>query len=95
MTREQVAEKIRWPFVIWLAGLVNVGAMVPQLIEIIRIQKTEGLSLAMFAIYLVIQIAFSLQGFFRRDRVLMVCMALSACVSAVIIALILFLRHAS
>jgi len=30
VTREEFANKIRWDIIIWTAGLVNVGAMLPQ-----------------------------------------------------------------
>jgi len=92
LTREQIAKKIRWDGIIWTAGLVNIGAMIPQLYQIIKTRSVEGLSLEMFVIYFFIQVAFSLQGFFRRDKMLMACLGLSAAVSAVIIGLVLYLR---
>jgi len=95
MTREEVAKKIRWSWIIWTAGIVNVGAMLPQLYKLITTQQTEGLALEMFLIYFGIQIAFSLEGYFTRNRMLMVCLGLSAVVSAVIIGLVLYLRHFS
>lgn len=93
MTREDVAKKIRWPFIIWLAGLVNVGAMLPQLAKIIQTKSTEGLALEMFVIYFLIQVAFSLEGYFTRNKMLMVCLGLSALVSATIISLVFYLRY--
>jgi uncharacterized protein with PQ loop repeat len=93
MTREEVAERIRWSRIIWLAGIVNVGAMLPQLWQIIKTHETKGLSLGMVGIYFFIQIAFSLQGFFRRDKMLMWCLGLSALVSAIIISMVVYLRH--
>jgi uncharacterized protein with PQ loop repeat len=63
-------------------GLVNVAAMLPQLYQLVTTHKTEGLNVLMFWIYLIIQIAFSLQGFFRRDQMLMWCLGLSALVTA-------------
>ena len=92
MTREEVAKKIRWDVIIWTAGLVNVGAMLPQLYQIFKTRNVEGVSLEMFVIYFFLQVAFSLQGFFRRDKMLMVCLGLSAVVSAVIIGLVVYLR---
>jgi len=47
MTREQVAGKIYWSWIIWLFGFVNVGAMLPQLLQVFQTRKTEGLSLEM------------------------------------------------
>ena len=92
MTREEVAKTIRWEIIIWTAGLVNVGAMLPQLYQIVTTRNVAGLSLEMFVIYFFLQVAFSLQGFFRRDKMLMVCLGLSAVVSAIIICLVLYLR---
>jgi len=92
LTREEFAEKIRWDVIIWTAGLVNVGAMLPQLYQIFKTRNVEGVSLEMFVIYFFLQVAFSLQGFFRRDKMLMVCLGLSAVVSAVIIGLVVYLR---
>jgi len=92
LTREEVTKKIRWDIIIWTAGLVNVGAMLPQLYQIIKTRNVDGLALEMFVIYFVLQVVFSLQGFFQRDKMLMVCLGLSAVVSAIIIGLVLYLR---
>ena len=93
MKRDEVAKKIRWSFIIWLAGLVNVGAMLPQLVKIIQTKNIEGLALEMFVIYFLIQVAFSFEGYFKRNMMLMVCLGLSALVSVTIISLVLYLRH--
>ena len=92
MKREEVAKRIRWDSIIWTAGLVNVGAMLPQLYQIVTTRNVEGLSLGMFVTYFFIQVAFSLQGFFRRDKMLMVCLGLSAVVSVTIIGFVVYLR---
>ncbi len=93
MTREQFAMKIRWQTIIWAVGIVNVIAMLPQLVRIIRTHAIQGLSLEMFLVYFLIQIAFSFEGFFTRNRMLMVCMALSAIVSATVIGFVIWIRH--
>lgn len=93
MTRDLIAKKIHWSFIIWLAGMVNVTAMLPQLVRIIRTRNIAGLSLAMFVLYFLVQVAFSIEGFFKNNRMLMVCMGLSAVVSGMIIALVTYLRH--
>jgi MtN3 and saliva related transmembrane protein len=93
MTRDLIARRVHWSFIIWLAGMVNVTAMLPQLVRIIRTRNTEGLSLAMFVLYFLVQIAFSIEGFFKKNRMLMVCMGLSAIVSGTIILLVTFLRR--
>jgi uncharacterized protein with PQ loop repeat len=90
--REELARIIHWPFIIWLAGIINVGAMLPQLYKIWSTHSSKDVSEEMIWIYLVIQIAFSLQGYFRRDRMLMICLGLSAVVSAVTIMSIRLVR---
>lgn len=92
MTREEFAKAIRWPIWIWLIGLVNVGAMLPQLIAILQTWSVENLSLGMYIIYLVVQVGFCLEGFFRRNRMMFWTMGLSASVSVIIITLILYIR---
>lgn len=92
MTREEVAKKIRWDNIVWTMGLVNVGAMLPQLYQIITTHNVEGLSLGMFVTFFFVQVAFSLQGFFRRDKMLMVCLGISAAVNAFIISFVIYLR---
>lgn len=93
MTREEFAAKIRWPWVIWSFGFVNVTAMLPQLWKLITTQVTEGLSVPMFLIYLSTQIAFALDGFFKRNNVLLVCLGLSALINLIVISLILYFRY--
>ncbi len=93
MTRDLIAKRIHWSLIIWLAGMVNVTAMLPQLVRIIRTRDVAGLSLAMFVLYFLVQVAFSIEGFFKKNRMLMVCMGLSAVVSGMIIVLVTYLRH--
>ncbi len=92
MTREQFAEMIHWSWIIWSFGLLNVGAMLPQLIKILLTKKVEGLSLSMFSLYFLIQVAFAFEGFFTRNIMLRVCMGFSATVSVAIIGLVLYIR---
>ena len=92
MTREKFAEKIHWKTIIWLFGLGNVVAMLPQTYQIITTWHVEGLSLGMFITYFVIQVAFSLEGFFSRNKMFMWCLGISSLISAITIGLILFIR---
>lgn len=92
MTRDELARRIRWPRIIWAAGIVNVTAMLPQLVKIVETRDVHNLSVSMFGLYFGVQVAFALHGFFNRDRMLMVCLGVSALVSATIITLILVLR---
>lgn len=93
MTREEIARKIHWPFIVWTFGILNVIAMLPQVFQIIHTRNVEGLSLETFSIYLVLQVAFSLEGYFTRNKMFMICMGLSAMVSVAIIILIVYLRY--
>jgi len=92
MTREQFTVLVRWPWIIWIAGLVNVVAMLPQLLKIWQTGQTAGLAMEMFVLYFIIQIAFSIHGFITRDRMLMWCLGLSALVSAITIVSVIYLR---
>ncbi|MBI3633342.1 MAG: hypothetical protein HY226_03570 [Candidatus Vogelbacteria bacterium] len=93
VAREELAKRIHWSFIIWLFGFINVGAMLPQLVQIVQNHKTEGLSLMMFATYFVVQVAFALDGYFRRNNVFMVCLGLSALINAITMSLVVYLRH--
>ena len=93
ITREEVAKKIHWNVIVWMiVGPVNMGAMFPQLYQIITTQNVIGVSLEMFVIFFFLQLAFSLQGFFRRDNMLMISMGVCAIVTTIIISLVLCLR---
>ncbi len=92
MTRERFAALVGWSWIIWFAGLVNVVAMLPQLIRIWRTGETAGLAMEMFILYFLIQVAFSIHGFLNRDKMLMWCLGLSALVSAITIVSVIYLR---
>jgi len=90
MTREEFAKKIHWPLIIWTAGLVNVTAMLPQLYQIIKTHNVQGLSIGMFLIFFSVQVCMAMEGYFKRNRMLLVCIGLSACISGTIIGLIIY-----
>ena len=91
-SREEIAAMLRWDTVMWVVGMVNVTAMLPQLFNIWATRETAGLSLEMFGIYLGIQIVFAGEGFFKRSRALMVTMILSALVTTTLILSVLWIR---
>ena len=74
--------------IIWVAGLLNVAAMMPQVCKVLVTHAVRGLSVEMFGIILFIQIAFSLEGYFTRNRMLMVSCGLAALVTSTMICLI-------
>ena len=92
MTREEIAKRIRWPFIIWAIGIINPFFMVPQLCLIWRSGHTEGVSILSLAIILVIQTGFALHGFFMRDKPLMLSNAAAAVVSLATTISVLVLR---
>lgn len=71
MTREQIAEKIRWPLIIWLISIINPLMTAPQLWKIWSTGETAGLSFGFLGILLFVQGGFSVHGFFTRDRFIM------------------------
>jgi len=92
MSREDFARKIHWGSIVWITGIVNVGEMLPQLFKLWETRVTEGLSVSMFTLYFVIQIAFCLEGFFKRNNMLFVCMGLSSSVTLSVIMSCLYMR---
>lgn len=93
MTREDFAQIVHWQKIIWTFGFLNVAALSPQLLKLFQTRETAGLSIWMFILFLFIQIAFSLEGFFRRNSVLLICMSLSAAETFAIILRIVYLRN--
>jgi uncharacterized protein with PQ loop repeat len=51
VTRDLIAKRIHWSLIIWLAGMVNVTAMLPQLVPIIRTRNIAGLSRHVRAVF--------------------------------------------
>lgn len=93
MTRENFARIIHWQKIIWVFGFLNAAALFPQLLKLFQMNETAGLSIWMFVLFLFIQTAFSLEGFFKRNSVLLVCMSLSAVETLTIILRIVYLRN--
>jgi len=92
ITRDMVAKTIHWKKLIWIGVVINVGAMLPQLHDVIRSRQTEDISLATIGIYLFVQCWFAIDFYFNRNRALLVCMVLSAMVSATLIVTVLYFR---
>lgn len=92
MTREEFATMIRWPFIIWLVGIVNPFFMIPQLWIIWATESAGDISVTTLAILIGIQVGFSAHGFFRRDRPLMVSNGIAAAVTFITAISVLYLR---
>lgn len=71
MTREKLAELIRWPLVIATIGVLNPFMMVPQLYKLWTTHDANSISLATLGLLVVIQGGFSLHGYFTRDKFVM------------------------
>jgi len=68
MDREKISQSIRWPFIIWLVGIVNPFFMIPQLWKIWTTGQIAGISLTTLLILICVQGGFAVHGFFLRDR---------------------------
>jgi uncharacterized protein with PQ loop repeat len=94
MTREQVADVIGWSWIVSAIGVLNVVAMLPQLVSVIRTRKTDGLSLQTFGTILLIQLGFAAHGFFTRDSTLMLSNGVAASVNLATIIFVISIRRA-
>jgi uncharacterized protein with PQ loop repeat len=92
MRRAEFAAKIHWEKIIFIFGILNALAVTPQLWQLWETRITEGLSVEMLFIYLSVQLAFTLHGYFIRDRALLYCIGLSAIINTATIASALYLR---
>jgi uncharacterized protein with PQ loop repeat len=92
MKREEVAQAIQWPTIIWCIGILNPLFLLPQLWTVWASESTEGISLVSFVIMFAIQTGFSSHGFFMRDRPLMLSNGGAAFVTFVTVASVLYFR---
>ncbi len=92
MTREEFAQRFRWDKVMWLMGLVNVLAILPQPISILRSQNASGVSIGMFVLFILVQVSVAVESFIKRSYGLMTSMIVSVLLSATTIGLILYYR---
>lgn len=92
MTREEFAKKIHWSVIVWVVSLLNPLAMIPQVITVMFSSSTEGLSLMTTALYCLIQVALTIEGFFTRNVMLMFCFGSSTVISVAVILYVLYLR---
>jgi uncharacterized protein with PQ loop repeat len=93
MTREQVAQKIRWVWIIWVVSVINPLMTLPQLVQLWKTHETAGLSFGFLGILLFVQAGFSLQGFFTRDRFIMYSNGLAGAMTLVTILSALYFQH--
>lgn len=74
-----------WPKIFWLASMLNPMAFMPQIWKVFAEHKTEGVSLVMFGVFVVIQLAYLYQGVLIRNRAMVVTMGMAAVFSLTII----------
>ncbi len=86
MTREEVARKIKWDWIIRVIGVINPVFMVPQLVKIWMTANATSISIPAMTLLIVIQSGFGVHGFFLRDKTLMISNCLAAVVTAATIA---------
>ena len=92
MTREEIAKRIHWKYVIGLMGIVNVFAVFPQIIKVLETHQTKDLSLLWLMTILTIQGSFSADGFFTRNRTLFLSNACAGFFNATLICLSVYFR---
>ena len=90
-TREQFAERIHWPFVIWAISIINPLMTAPQLWKLWQTGETASLSFGFLGILLFVQGGFSIHGFFTRDRFIMGSNGLAATMTLLTIASAVYL----
>lgn len=71
MTREAIAEQIRWHKLVWSAGVLNPFMIAPQFYKVWSTGEVAGISLGFLLILAGLQATFSLHGFFTRDKMIM------------------------
>lgn len=94
MTREEFAQLVHWGTVMWVMGFVNVVAMTPQPLKILKTKNAKSVSIAMFALFFFVQVSVALDAFIHRSGGLMWSMIVSAVLSLTTIALALRYRNA-
>ncbi len=92
MTRERFAEIIRWHKIVWVAGIVNPFMILPQLWQIWETRQVADISLSFLFTLVALQAAFSVHGFFIRDKMVNRSNGLAAGTTAIVIASVLYLN---
>jgi uncharacterized protein with PQ loop repeat len=94
MIKEVFAQSAAWKYFAWVVCIVGVGSMLPQLLKIILTRKVDDLSPLAFGIVYVSQLVYCVDGYFRRNRMLMVCMGSGSQITLAIIILYYLWRTA-
>ncbi|HEY9586164.1 MAG TPA: PQ-loop domain-containing transporter [Candidatus Paceibacterota bacterium] len=92
MTREQFARTFRWDKIMWVMGFVNVVALLPQPVAIVRTHNVSGISVGMFVLFILVQASVATESFIKRSYGLMCSMIVSVLLSMTTIGLVLYYR---
>jgi uncharacterized protein with PQ loop repeat len=92
MTREEFLKRFKWDTVMWLVGFVNIVALIPQPMAIVRTQNVSGIAIEMFVLFAFVQTAVAIESFIKRSYGLMTSMIASAVLSVSTICLVLYYR---
>lgn len=91
--RDRMRDHPVWKTVVWLAGAADVSAMAIQFKRIWETQNTDGISVAMFEIFLAIQLVFAFEGWCRRSTAQFASLLMQAGATTAIIGEILYIRN--
>ena len=87
-----LATKLHWSKIVWAAGLANIYATIPQLVQIWDSRDVSGLSLQTFSLYFVIQVVLAAEGYFKHSANVMWTLGACSLVTLGVIISILYLR---
>ncbi len=87
MTRDEFTQKFRWHMVMWLVGVVNVIALIPQPLSMLRTGVVAGVTWQTYAIFALVQVVFGIEFYLKQSWGGVVSMALSFCLSMLTIML--------
>ena len=93
VTREALAELIRWSWIIGIVAVLNSCFMLPQLAKIWMTRDTDGISVITFLLIFLIQFIFFLHGFFIRDDAIMLSNAAATLTSISVVFSTFYIRR--
>lgn len=71
ITREELAQRVRWHSFVWGVGLLNPLMIMPQFYKILYTGEVASISLPFLFVLVFLQSIFSFHGFFTRDKMIM------------------------
>jgi len=90
--RDKMRDSRIWKGMVWAAGAADVTAMALQFKRIWETQNTSNISIAMFEIFLAIQLIFAFEGWCRRSTAQFVSLLIQGGATTAVIAEILYIR---